>query len=76
MGYSTKGEEFYFDLEDYDKIKDYYWRVDNLGYVITGYKEKEKVYDLKMHRLIMNAKENENVDHIFFGEYSYDNSMN
>lgn len=23
IGYTSKGEEFYFDLEDYDKIKDY-----------------------------------------------------
>ena len=25
IGYTLKGEEFYFDLEDYDKIKDYCW---------------------------------------------------
>lgn len=24
IGYTEKGEEFYFDLEDYDKIKNYY----------------------------------------------------
>ena len=23
IGYTSKGEEFYFDLDDYDKIKDY-----------------------------------------------------
>ena len=25
IGYTSKGEEFYFDLEDYNKIKDYTW---------------------------------------------------
>ena len=31
---SNTDKEFYFDLEDYDKIRDYYWResVDNTGY--------------------------------------------
>ena len=33
IGYTTKGEEFYFDLEDYDKIKDYCWYIDENGYV-------------------------------------------
>jgi len=28
IGYTSKGEEFYFDLEDYDKIKDYCWCID------------------------------------------------
>ena len=27
VGYTNKGQEFYFDLEDYDKIKDYCWSV-------------------------------------------------
>ena len=29
IGYTTKGEEFYFDLEDYDKIKDIRWYIKN-----------------------------------------------
>lgn len=28
IGYTMKNEEFYFDIEDYDKIKDYCWRID------------------------------------------------
>lgn len=27
VGYTYQGEEFYFDLEDYDKIKDYCWSI-------------------------------------------------
>lgn len=73
IGYTTKGEEFYFDLEDYDKIKDYCWRIHNRGYVacsINRGKNKPKK-DLMMHILIMNGydeelniKNNMEVDHI------------
>ena len=35
IGYTFKGEEFYFDLEDYDKIKDYCWFINDKGYVVT-----------------------------------------
>ncbi|WP_368488451.1 hypothetical protein [Clostridium sp. BJN0013] len=27
IGYDAKGNIFYFDLEDYDRIKDFYWAV-------------------------------------------------
>lgn len=34
IGYTSKGEKFYFDLEDYDKIKDYCWHVNQYcGYL-------------------------------------------
>src|SRR5574344_527323 len=32
IGYTSKGEEFYFDLEDYDKIKDYCWCLNDQDY--------------------------------------------
>ena len=35
IGYTSKGVEFYFDLEDYDKIKDYCWRTNDNGYIVT-----------------------------------------
>lgn len=57
IGYTTKGEEFYFDLEDYDLIKDYHWCIDKNGYV--------KSNDIRMHRLVMNEKNPKVViDHI------------
>lgn len=57
--YTSKGEEFYFDLEDYDKIKDYYWSINSCGYVVCI---NEKI---SMHNLIMNNVDNRNyVDHI------------
>ena len=66
IGYTSKGEEFYFDLEDYDLIKDYYWHIDvNEGYVLTAFYENKKHVFIRFHRLIMNATDsNLDVDHI------------
>lgn len=35
IGYTSKEEEFYFDKEDFDLIKDHTWYIDNDGYVTT-----------------------------------------
>ncbi len=58
VGYTSKGEEFYFDLEDYDKIKYYYWNKNKKGYIIA-------YYNIQMHRLVMNCPDDIQVDHIF-----------
>ena len=71
IGYTFKNEQFYFDLEDYDLIKDYCWHIGNRGYVMctipsvkTTENPKTK-YDLLFHRLVMNCeKQNVDVDHI------------
>jgi hypothetical protein len=49
IGYTTDGREFYFDLEDYDKIKDYCWHIDKYGYVVTFIKR----HQVKMHRYLL-----------------------
>ena len=65
VGYTTKEEEFYFDLEDYDLIKDYYWGIDANGYVrtrILNGKDKPCIY---MHRLVFGLLDSKlDVDHI------------
>jgi hypothetical protein len=59
IGYTYKGEEFYFDLEDYDKIKDYHWFIDPQGYVRTSNPSR------RMHRIILGLNDsNIMVDHI------------
>ncbi len=60
VGYTTKGEEFYFDLEDYDKIKNICWYIGNNGYVCSKTKNKMTLF----HRIIMNPLENMDIDHI------------
>lgn len=73
---STNPEEkinyFYFDLEDYDKIKNYHWAFDGHGYITSDIFEDNKKHILRLHRLVMNLN-NENlfVDHI--GHNKFDN---
>lgn len=52
--------EFYFDIEDYDKIKDYCWYEDAYGYIAT---DIDGVMS-KMHRVVMGVTDrNIQVDH-------------
>ena len=67
IGYTVKGEIFYFDKEDYDIIKNYYWHRNNLDYMISIIDNSE----VRMHRLIMNAKNGYDIDHI--NHITYDN---
>lgn len=63
IGYTTKGEEFYFDLEDYSKIKDYCWRIDNNGYIVS-YNTNHSINQsnlILLHKQIMSG---EYIDHI------------
>ena len=61
IGYDLLGNEFYFDKEDYEKIKDFYWS-DKHGYVVTQSAETRKM--IHMHRLIMDVPNDKDVDHI------------
>ena len=67
IGYCKNGNKFYFSLEDYDKIKDYKWNINNGGYVFNG---KNK---LLIHHLILDYDKNCNLipDHI--NRIRYDN---
>jgi hypothetical protein len=53
--------EFYFDVEDYPKIKDIKWNKQNQGY-ITGYIKNNKY--VLLHRFIMDADKDVIIDHI------------
>ena len=56
VGWTNNGEEFWFDKEDYDKIKNYCWSMSD-GYIVS-------IDGIKMHRLIMNCPDDLEVDHI------------
>ncbi|MBQ7276080.1 MAG: hypothetical protein IJS58_02410 [Bacilli bacterium] len=76
-GWTGSGDEFWFDLEDYDLIKDYYWQKFNNGYFVTSFKENGKIHTIQLHRLILGI-ENENPykivgDHIHGSDTLYDN---
>lgn len=57
IGYTSKGKRFYFDLEDYDKIKDYCWYIDSDGYV----RNRDGIL---MHRIVTNCPDDLVPDHI------------
>lgn len=50
VGYTSKGEEFYFDLEDYDLIKNYCWYVSDERYVKAYVPELSRIASI--HRII------------------------
>lgn len=58
IGYTNKGTEFYFDLEDYEKIKNHSWSENRGGYIYTYIEHKI----ILLHRFILNATQI--VDHI------------
>ena len=63
IGYTFKGEEFYFDLEDYHSIKDYCWFKNDKGYIATNICVNGEQKSLLMHSLIMNCSNDMLVDH-------------
>lgn len=64
---SNKNTKFFFDLEDYEKIKSYTWRENRRGYIETSMynKEEHKTHSVLMHRFILDLTDiNIVVDHI------------
>lgn len=76
IGYTSKGEEFWFDLEDYEKIKDYCWYYSNDGYLCTNIIiNEDKRGLLYFHRIIMDFPKGK-IDYILHGpkyENKHDN---
>lgn len=66
IGYTSKGEEFYFDLEDYNKIKNYCWYKNIDGYLISHLDKNNLLW---MHRLVMNCPDDMEVDHEFHDKW-------
>lgn len=62
IGYTRKGEKFYFDLEDYDLIKNWCWWVGKNGYLMTNERNNtgKKIY---FHKLVTKTDGQQVVDH-------------
>lgn len=59
---SNTGKKFYFDLEDFDKIKNYCWYENDNGYIVTQRFRKT----IRMHRLVMDVNDDDiQIDHIY-----------
>ena len=67
---SNTNKEFYFDLEDYEKIKKYCWYEKDDGAIVC--KSGSIIY---MHRLIMDAPNELQVDHIYHNRNDNRKSM-
>ena len=55
--YMKNDVEFYFDLEDYDKINLHYWSMDNNGY-------PQKSDGVRVHNLVLGKRDGFIIDHI------------
>jgi hypothetical protein len=63
IGYTRKNEEFYFDLEDYDLIKDHCWYIESGGRVCA--RNINGGTPLKIHKIIMKLNNiTQEIDHI------------
>lgn len=70
IGYTSKGEPFYFDLEDYDKIKDYHWYKNSHGYITSYIPNSFNQNQIRLHRLVMNVSDSKTmIDHIYHKKY-------
>lgn len=66
IGYCANGTYFFFDKEDYDKIKNYCWWYDGRYVIAHSLKNDKYTTDIiRMHRIVMDIKDREdiNVDH-------------
>lgn len=59
IGYTSKGEKFYFDVDDYEKIKNDYWYFCN-DYVVCS----RNGHVITLSRFLMDCPEGYVVDHI------------
>lgn len=62
-GITIKGDRFVIDTEDFEKVKNYCWRKERKDYFIANSRDKTNKI-IWLHRVIMDAKDNEYVDHI------------
>lgn len=73
IGYTSKGEIFLVDIEDFDLIKDISWHVTKAGYVVGNINIGGKQKKVKMHRIITNCQSDKMVDHKNGKESRFDN---
>ena len=61
IGYTPRGEQYYFDKEDYSLIEPYLWYRNDSGYVVAGTSGSK----VSMHRLVTHCDDSElDVHHI------------
>ena len=71
IGYQNNGKKFYFDKDDYERVKKYNWSVNGDEYVINTSAEYKDGIGMSMHRYLLDAPDDMVVDHI--NHIRYDN---
>lgn len=71
IGYTTNNQEFYFDLEDFQKICKYTWCLNTNGYVVAW--DKNAQIFIYMHRLVTGLTSNDKYDVDHKNHKAYDN---
>lgn len=75
IGWTNKGEEFWFDKEDFDKIKDYCWHFNRGGHLISTEPNSNKRAFL--HRKVMepipDGMRIDHINHLGGSQPKYDN---
>lgn len=65
IGYTLKNEEFYFDLEDYNKIKRHCWFITSYRCSYVHTRDVDTGKQISLHRLVMDVDNSEDIiDHI------------
>lgn len=66
IGYTQSNEKFYFDVEDYDLVKQYCWSIDSKNGYLKTIDKINNTGKLYLHRLIMECKKGDGIiiDHI------------
>lgn len=62
IGTTNAGKHFKVSLIDFEKVKNYCWRIDSRGYVVANSRDGSNS-TIKLHRLIMDTKPNDIIDH-------------
>ena len=63
IGRDVRGREFYFDIEDYDKIKDINWNVDAKNGRVHGNTSNKEKRNVSMHKIITGTSSDVIIDH-------------
>lgn len=64
IGHDDKGNSFYIDIEDVDKVQKYCWYKGNKGYWMSSYIDDEgEKRHLKLHKYITNTDSKQIIDH-------------
>lgn len=72
--YTSKGEMFLVDLEDFERVRKYCWHFDCHGYVRAKAKNGHRTNEhIMLHRFIMGFPKDMLVDHIHGRDSKYDN---